>query len=256
VSAARTPDQGPRAALVTGAAAGLGRATAILLGSTGLSVDCLDRDGAGAEQTALAVRDAGGNAWASVCEVTDEAAVADAVARSTEREGRLDVLVNAAGVARNGHTDELTLQEWQAVLAVNLTGTFLVTRAALPALVASAGCIVNVASVAGLRGWPYMAAYAASKGGVVAFSRSLAVEYGRRGVRVNCVCPGAIDTALAAGLVPVPDADPALLGRAPALTDPPRAQPDEVAHAIGYLCSPQARFVTGAVHVIDGGVLA
>ena len=256
MSAGRDVDAGTRVALVTGAAAGLGRATALLLGSTGIAVACLDRDGEGSHATAAAVQDAGGVAWALPCDITDEAAVDETVTELVARQGRLDVLVNAAGVARNGHTTDLQLPDWRAMLDVNLTGTFLVTRAALPSLLQAAGCVVNVASVAGLRGWPYMSAYAATKGGVIAFSRSLAVEFGRRGLRVNCVCPGSIDTALAAGLAPVTGADPELLGRARPLADPPRAQPEEVAHAIGYLCSPQARFVTGTVHVVDGGLLA
>ncbi|MDT5027213.1 MAG: hypothetical protein QOE61_3639 [Micromonosporaceae bacterium] len=106
-------------------------------------------------------------------------------------------MVNAAGIASVSHTLEVTLDEWRRLLDVNLTGTFLVARATLPALLESRGSMINVASVAALRGWRYMAAYAATRGGIVALSRSLAVKYGSRGVRVNVVCPGSIATPLA-----------------------------------------------------------
>jgi NAD(P)-dependent dehydrogenase (short-subunit alcohol dehydrogenase family) len=106
-------------------------------------------------------------------------------------------VVNAAGIASVSHTLEVTLDEWRRLLDVNLTGTFLVARATLPALLESRGSMINVASVAALRGWRYMAAYAATRGGIVALSRSLAVKYGSRGVRVNVVCPGSIATPLA-----------------------------------------------------------
>jgi meso-butanediol dehydrogenase / (S,S)-butanediol dehydrogenase / diacetyl reductase len=120
----------------------------------------------------------------------------------------------------------------------------------------SRGVMINVASIAALRGWRYMAAYAATKGGIVALSRSLAVEYGDRGVRVNVVCPGGIATPLVAALTPVRDAAPELMRRSPALLDPPTAQPEEIAGTISYLAGPEARFVTGSVVVIDGGAMA
>jgi NAD(P)-dependent dehydrogenase (short-subunit alcohol dehydrogenase family) len=151
---------------------------------------------------------------------------------------------------------EISLADWQRILNVNLTGTFLMARAAIPALLESRGCMVNVASIAALRGWRYMAAYSASKGGVVALTRTLAVEFGRRGVRVNCVCPGSIATPLAAALTPVENADPILMNRGPALLEPPVAQPEEIAGTIAYLVSDEARFVTGSVFTIDGGAMA
>ncbi len=228
-------------ALVTGAGSGLGRATAALLAAEGARVAGLDLRPAGA--TALDLR----------ADVTDEAAVRAAVDEVVEWAGRLDVVVNAAGVASFGHTADVPLAEWHRILAVNLTGTFLVTREALPHLVASRGAVVNVASLAGVRGWRYGAAYSASKGGVVALTRSLAVEYARAGVRVSCVCPGSIDTPMRHGIAPVPGADPALLRHNTALVDPPVAQAGEVAAAIAYLASPEARFATGAVLRLDGG---
>jgi meso-butanediol dehydrogenase / (S,S)-butanediol dehydrogenase / diacetyl reductase len=178
--------------------------------------------------------------------------VDSAVASVVSWGGRLDLVANVAGVAATAHTTDVTLAEWERILGVNLTGTFLVTRAALPHLIEARGAVVNVASLAGVRGWRYSAAYSASKGGVVALTRSLAVEYARVGVRVSCVCPGSIDTPLRQGLTPLPDADPALASHARALTDPPVSQPEEIAAAIAYLGSAEARFATGAILRLDG----
>jgi meso-butanediol dehydrogenase / (S,S)-butanediol dehydrogenase / diacetyl reductase len=230
-----------KAALVTGAASGVGRATALRLAAEGARVVCLDRVPAGPGGLAL------------TCDVRVEDEVRDAVQRAVDWAGRLDLVANVAGVAAFGHTTDVTLAEWERILSVNLTGTFLVTREALAHLVASRGAVVNVASLAGVRGWRYSAAYSASKGGVVALTRALAVEYAARGVRVACVCPGSVDTPLRAGLTPVPDADPALRGHGRALVEPPVARPDEIAAAIAYLGSAEARFATGAVLRLDGG---
>jgi len=233
-----------RVALVTGAASGLGRATALRLAAEGARVACLDLTPAALADTGSFVDVVG--------DVRDEAAVRDAVGAAIEWGGRLDLLANVAGVGHTARTTEVTLSEWERVLGVNLTGTFLVTREALPHLVASKGAIVNVASLAGVRGWRYSAAYSASKGGVVALTRALAVEYARAGLRVSCVCPGSIDTPLRHGLSPVDGADPALLNHARALVDPPISQPEEIAAAIAYLGSAEARFATGAILRLDG----
>jgi NAD(P)-dependent dehydrogenase (short-subunit alcohol dehydrogenase family) len=260
-----------RVALVTGAASGLGRATALRLAAEGARVACLDliaaglpspsspssRSSASSPSSQTPISSASSLSSASfvdlVGDVRDEGAVAAAVAAAVEwGGGQLDLLANVAGVGHTARTTDVTLAEWERVLGVNLTGTFLVTREALPHLVASKGAIVNVASLAGVRGWRYSAAYSASKGGVVALTRALAVEYARAGVRVSCVCPGSIDTPLRHGLSPVDDADPALLNHARALVDPPISQPEEIAAAIAYLGSAEARFATGALLRLDG----
>jgi NAD(P)-dependent dehydrogenase (short-subunit alcohol dehydrogenase family) len=232
-----------KVALVTGAASGLGRATAARLVAEGARVACLD----------LAAADLGESTLDLTADVRDEVGVRSAVDATVEWGGALDVLVNCAGVGWTAHTTQTSLADWERVLGVNLTGTFLVTRGCLPHLASRRGAIVNVASLAGVRGWRYSAAYSASKGGVVALTRALAVEYAAAGVRVSCVCPGSIDTPLRAGLVPLPDADPALATHGRALVDPPVSEPAEVAAAIAYLASPEARFATGAVLRIDGG---
>jgi NAD(P)-dependent dehydrogenase (short-subunit alcohol dehydrogenase family) len=246
----------PPVAVVTGAGSGLGAATARRLARDGYRVACLDIDEASAARTAAHLADSGAPALAARCDVSDEASAQAAVDAALERFGAVDALVTAAGVAHAGHYLDLTLDEWRRLLDVNLTGTFVSTKACLPALLRSRGAIVTVASTAALRGWRYMAGYAAAKGGIVALSRTLAVEFGRAGVRVNCVCPGSIDTPLRDALQPVPGADPELLARARPLADPPVAQPEEIASSIAFLLSPASRFVTGTVQVIDGGALA
>jgi meso-butanediol dehydrogenase/(S,S)-butanediol dehydrogenase/diacetyl reductase len=250
-------------AVVTGAGSGLGRATARRLAAEGARVACLDMgpNATGIELAAEAALGAdspaatGPSAVDVLCDVRDEASVRAAVAEVLAWAGRMDVLANVAGVAASAHTTEVSLAEWEQVLSVNLTGTFLTSREALPHLVRSKGAIVNVASLAGVRGWRYSAAYSASKGGVVALTRALAVEYAKAGVRVSCVCPGSIDTPLRQALAasPLAGADPELLAHGRALVDPPVSQPDEVAAAIAYLGSPEARFATGAILRVDGG---
>ncbi len=236
-----------RVALVTGAGSGVGMATAMRLVQDGALVACADiRTNGIGERLGSAGLDVD-------LDVTDEAAVRAAVTGVVEWAGRLDLVVNAAGVASFGHTTDVEWREWQRVMEVNLTGPFLVIREALPHLVESKGAVVNVASLAGVRGWRYSAAYSASKGGLVALTRSLAVEYAKAGVRFACVCPGSVDTPMRASIEPVPDADPDLLTHGRALAEPPVADPEEIAAAIAFLGSREARFATGAVLRMDGG---
>ena len=231
-----------RRALVTGAASGIGAATVALLereGAQVVGVDLHPMDGVIAG------------------DVSDAASVAAFIAEAAARLGGLDVLVNVAGVVRFSRLEDLALDDWSRHLAVNLTGPMLVSQAALPHLVASRGNIVTVASIAGLKGQAYTAAYSASKGGVVVLMKSLALELADRGVRVNCVCPGGVDTPLlgpVAASIPA-DAAPNLLDRLQSVL-PDLVRADEVAEAIAYLASDAARMVTGSALVIDGGTLS
>lgn len=225
--------------LVTGAASGVGKATAALFAAEGADLFALD------------VTEAPG---VTVCDLTDSAAVRSMVTDN----GPLDVVLNIAGIVRLDHFAELTLETWQRHLDVNLTAPFVVSQAALPGLIERKGNIVNVASVAGLRGQAYSAAYCASKAGVVMLTKSLALELAASGVRVNCVCPGGINTPLLGGVArTMPrDLDPTLMARLYNPLPPGFAEAEEIAEAIAYLASDAARSVTGSALSIDGGTLS
>ena len=233
--------------LVTGAASGIGAACARRFADEGATVVGLD----------LAAKPSGSacNAWVRA-DVADESAVAAAVAEATDSLGAIDVLVNAAGVLSVGGADTLEVAEWERVLGVNLKGTWLVSKHVVPQMVAAgSGSIVNLASIEGLEGFSGQTAYNVSKGGVVLLTRNMAADFGPAGVRVNCLCPGLIETPMTSILedpafAPVRDAfvDWHLLGRA--------GQPEEVAAAALFLASDDASFVHGAALVVDGGLTA
>jgi meso-butanediol dehydrogenase/(S,S)-butanediol dehydrogenase/diacetyl reductase len=243
-----------RAALVTGAASGIGRATAERLASEGARVLVADVDEAGLEATAETIRKGGGLAVCRRLDVCDPDACAAAVEAARSSFRRLDVVCNVAGIGVYSHATDLSDAQWSRVVSVNLSGTFYVCRAAIPHLIETQGNIVNVASTAGLVGIAYAAAYCASKGGVVLLTRSLAVEFAHRGLRVNCVCPGGVDTPLTRAFRPPEGAERRLLERM-ALW-PRLARSEEVAGAIAYLASDEARSVNGAAFSIDGGQVA
>ena len=240
-----------RAALITGGATGIGRATALALAAEQAQVIIADVDADGAAATVAAIADAGGQARALRCDVTDEADVAAAVASVLGHEGRLDVMVNNAGVGGHGAPlHELELEEWEWVQRINLRGVFLgVKHAARAMLAGGSGSIVNIASVAALTGTPGFAHYGASKAGVVQLTYTAAQEPARAGIRVNAICPGWVDTAI---LGSVPDEQrPRLVRQIPMRR---LGQPAEVASMVVYLASDAAAFVTGSVMRVDGGM--
>jgi NAD(P)-dependent dehydrogenase (short-subunit alcohol dehydrogenase family) len=240
--------------LVSGAASGIGRATARRFGDEGARVVAADVNEAGAAETAALVREAGGEAEPVLCDVTNPAHAKSAVEGAVARHGRLDVLANVAGIGGFRRTTETTLEEWNRMIAVNLTGQFLLCQQAIPHLLAVKGAIVNTASVAGLKSHPYSAAYCASKGGVVLLTKALAVEYGRKGLRINCLCPGGIETPLIAQFqLPAGVSQAALLRIAPLDR---MGKPEEVAGVIAFLASEDASYVNGATIVVDGGMIA
>jgi meso-butanediol dehydrogenase/(S,S)-butanediol dehydrogenase/diacetyl reductase len=222
---------------LTGAASGIGNACLELFRAEGAELVAVD----------LVATSAG-----LQCDITDSVAV---TALITEH-GPFDVVLNVAGITAVQHSLEVTLAQWDRQLAVNLTAPFVIMQAALPGLIERKGNIVNVASVGGVRGQAYTAAYCATKGGLVMLSKGLALEYARRGVRINCVCPGAVDTPLTGGVAAsMPsDLNPHLMQRVFSPLPPGVSQPQEIAEAIAYLASDAARSVTGAAFVIDGGV--
>jgi NAD(P)-dependent dehydrogenase (short-subunit alcohol dehydrogenase family) len=243
-----------RAILVTGAGSGMGRAASKRFGAEGGRVCCADVNEAGAEETAAAIRSAGGDAYAVRCDVSDPDAVARTVDGAAERFGGLYALCNVAGIGGFRRTTETTFTEWNRFLAVNLTGVFLMCQRALPHILASRGAIINTASVAGLKSHPYSAAYCASKGGVVMLTKALAVEYGRKGVRINCLCPGGVETPLIQQFQ-LPDGVPqAALMRISPLGR--MGNVDEIAGTFAFLASDDATYINGAAIVVDGGMIA
>jgi NAD(P)-dependent dehydrogenase (short-subunit alcohol dehydrogenase family) len=238
--------------LVTGAGSGIGKATAERLAEEGAKVACVDVAGDTAAKTAAAI---GGDAMALTCDVSDEAAVRDTMAAVIERHGRLNVLCNIAGILRADHSHELALADWNRILTINLTGTFLMCRAALPHLLATkGGNIVNMSSTAALGAHPWMAAYAAAKGGILAFTRCLAVEYVKQGLRANTICPGGIATPLHRQFAIPAGADPELLRRAMPMV--PYVGPEHVASTIAFIASDDGRYLNGTELRVDGGALS
>jgi NAD(P)-dependent dehydrogenase (short-subunit alcohol dehydrogenase family) len=242
-----------KVALVTGAGSGIGRATALRLAAEGARVACADRDLDAARETAGRIEAAGGASIAIEADVTEEADCARMVAQAVDGLGRVTTLVNSAGV-RPAQRDPIPPRaEWARVVDVNLTGTYLASRAALPALGAGdGGAITNLASIYGLVGGSLSPAYAASKGGVANLTRQMALQWAPR-VRVNCVCPGVIETPMTAALLADPAWRDPMLGRHP-LGRFGRAE--DVAAAILYLSSDEAAFVTGVALPVDGGYTA
>lgn len=240
-----------KAALVTGAASGIGRAAATRLAAEGARVACVDINREGLDETVAAIGDA---AFALPCDLADAAQIEATVAAAVERLGGLDALCNVAGILRADHSHELALEDWDRILRVNLTGTFLMCREALPHLRERKGAIVNTASTAALGGHPWMAAYGASKGGIISMTHVLACEYVKQGVRINAICPGGITTPLH-GQFQMPDGgDPQLIMRIVPLAG--YGTPEQAAAAIAFLASDDAGYVNGAVLPVDGGMLA
>jgi len=238
-----------RVALVTGAGSGIGRATVMRLVAEGATVVAADIDEQGLADTGTgASRPDAVSPF--VGDVSDPTFAPAAVAAALEH-GRLDTVVNSAGILRFEHSHEVRLEDWQRVLDVNLTGTFLVCQAALPALLDGGGAIVNVASTAALAAHPWAAAYSASKGGVLALTRTLAIEYAKQGLRANAVCPGSIDTPITGAFNLPEGADAKLLHRI--MSPVGMGDPSVVAAAIAYLGSDDSRHVNGADLRIDGG---
>jgi NAD(P)-dependent dehydrogenase (short-subunit alcohol dehydrogenase family) len=241
-------------AVVTGGAQGIGLAAGRLLAAMGARMVLLDLDAAAAVDAARGI---GPAAWGAALDVTDEASVGAAFGDVVAREGRLDILVNNAGRAIRRPSLELALADWEAVVAVNMTGAFLCARAAARLMITGGrgGSIVNTASIMGLSGgglYPNIS-YQTTKGAVVNMTRALAVEWAGQGVRVNAVAP----TWTRTGFIGALERDPALMARIRAVTPLGRlAEADEVAYAIGFLASPAAAMITGVTLPVDGGFLA
>ena len=245
-----------KVALVTGGGSGLGRATAGALAGAGAAVAILGIEQMRAETAAREIAEGGVSASAHQADVTDETSVEHAVEAAVTRHGGLDVLVNSAGIGIRRAAVELPLSDWDKVVAVNLTGVFLCSRAAARVMLQRrGGAIINLASIMGFSGgglYPNVS-YQATKGGIVNMTRALAVEWAPSGIRVNAVAPTWVRTNLTAPLLD----QPGIVERIAALTPLKRlATPEEIAWAILYLASPAAAMVTGHTLAVDGGFLA
>jgi meso-butanediol dehydrogenase/(S,S)-butanediol dehydrogenase/diacetyl reductase len=243
-----------KSVLVTGAASGIGRATAMRLATEGAAVVATDINAALLEKLTVDTAGLPGPVTTLVGDVSSEEGVRATVSAAVSELGRLDVVVNVAGVLSFSHTHELTLDEWNRLITVNLTGTFLVCREVLPHLLATGGNIVNLASTAAHKGQPWATAYVASKGGVLAFTRSLAVEYATQGLRVNSISPGGIDTPITGAFHLPEGADIKLLARVTPMGS--FGTPEGIAAAIAYVASDEASHMNGADIVIDGATIA
>ena len=234
-----------RVVVVTGAASGIGHATAALFrdaGDTVYALDVSDTMPEGVNQR--------------ICDVSSKADVTAAIAEVAAEHDQINVLANVAGVVQFGHFETITEAEYDRVQAIDLKGPFMMIQTALPLLKAAKGTVVNVSSVAGNVGQPYSAAYSAAKGGLTLLTKALAMELAPHEIRVNALCPGTVDTPLVAGVAEnfPPDVDPRVADRLLALMPGKAISPREAAETIAFLCSPAARMMTGAILALDGGM--
>lgn len=241
-----------KTAIVTGGSRGIGRAIAVALAAEGAKVAVVYAgNAAAAEETLALIKEQGGNAVAMQCDVADDAAVSAMVSAVKDQFGSVDILVNNAGITRDGLLMRMKESDWQAVLDTNLTGVFHCTKAVAKLMMKQrSGAIVNITSVVGQTGNAGQANYAAAKAGMIGFTKSVAKELASRGIRVNAVAPGCIDTDMTAVLSDsVKDAmlSSIPLGRV--------AQPEEVAKAVVFLTSDNASYITGQVLNVDGGMV-
>jgi NAD(P)-dependent dehydrogenase (short-subunit alcohol dehydrogenase family) len=242
-----------KTALITGAASGIGRATALAFARAGASVAVADWDEAGTKETVRQISALGGKAIAIKADVSDPAQVDAMVAQTVTVFGRLDVACNNAGIGGAlAPTADYPIDEWDKVISINLRGVWLCMRAELPHLLKQGGAIVNVASILGTVAFANASAYTAAKHGVVGLTKVAALEYSAKGVRVNAICPGFIETPMLekAGLLDDPVAKQGLIGVHPIGR---LGTSEEIAETIVWMASPAASFITGAAVLADGG---
>jgi 3-oxoacyl-[acyl-carrier protein] reductase len=240
-----------KVALVTGASRGLGKAIALALAAEGASIAAVARSEDALAETLSDIRATGGEAQAYALDVSDEAAVEAAIEKITARFEHIDILVNNAGVTRDGLLMRMKSEDWDTVLDTNLKGAFLLTKPVGRLMVRQrAGRIVNISSVIGLMGNAGQANYAASKAGLIGFTKSVAREFASRSITCNVVCPGFIDTDMTKGLGD--DLRKMLLSKIPLAR---LGQPEDVAGVVAFLCSPAASYMTGQILTVDGGMV-
>lgn len=243
-----------KVALISGAASGIGRATALRFAAGGAHLYLGDIDADGLVSTVDEIEAMGREVVAETFDVANADACRHAVAAAVDRFGRLDVLCNIAGIVKAENLADISDEAWLRTVAVNLNSVFFMCRAAMPHLLETGGNIVNMGSTAGLEGQAYNVPYCATKGGVVMMTKALAMEFSGRGVRVNAVCPGGVKTPLTDRFTLPEGAELKLVERLWPLID--MAEPEEVADIVAYLASDKARFITGVALPVDGGQTA
>jgi NAD(P)-dependent dehydrogenase (short-subunit alcohol dehydrogenase family) len=241
-----------KVALITGAASGIGRATAVLFAREGAKVAVGDYVPAGGQETVRMIKEAGGEAIFVKVDVSKATELEKMVKAVVDRYGRIDILFNNAGIGSRKGTLGTTEDEWDRVINTNLKSVFLGSKYVIPTMLAQGGgVIINTASIAGIMGIPNEPAYCASKAGVIQLTKAMATEFGHQNIRVNCICPGSIQTALTEGNDPARAA-----ARATFLQQLPlnrMGKADEIARAALYLASDDSSYITGAALAVDGG---
>lgn len=243
-----------RVAVITGSASGIGRATALEFAKEGARVVVADINVDGGAETVKQIGAAGGSATAIPADVSDPASVQNLVRETLRVFSEIHALVNNAAIQVNKTVEDTTVEEWNREIAVNLGGVFLCSKYFLPHLRKTKGCIVNMASVNGFFVEPTCAGYCATKGAIIALTKAMAIDHGKEGVRVNCICPGYIDAGLAWGYFEAqsdPAAARAAAGKLHALSR--IGKPEEVGRVAVFLASDDASFMTGSAVVVDGG---
>jgi NAD(P)-dependent dehydrogenase (short-subunit alcohol dehydrogenase family) len=241
-------------AVITGAASGIGRASAREFAKEGAKVVVADINAEGAQETIRQIEEAGGVACAVPTDVSREESVRRLVEETLRRHARIDVLFNNAAIQVNKTVEDTTVEEWHREIAVNLGGVFLCSKFFLPHLKQTQGCIINMASVNGFFVEPMCAGYCATKGAIVALTKAMAIDHGKEGIRVNCICPGYIDSGLAWEYFeaqPDPSEARKAAGKLHALWRV--GKPEEVARVAVFLASADASFMTGSAVVVSGG---
>jgi NAD(P)-dependent dehydrogenase (short-subunit alcohol dehydrogenase family) len=243
-----------RVALLTGAASGIGRATALRLAADGATIAGFDRDGEGLAAVVREVADAGGRMTTTVGDVSIRETCVAAVEEAVEAHGRLDVLANIAGVCWSEHVADTTEESWDRMLGINVSGVFWCCQAAIPHLISTNGNIVNIASNAGLMGQAYTVAYSTTKGAVVNMTRSLAMEFIKEPIRINAIAPGGVDTSMTRNYSLPDDLDFSLMQ--PYIGFRKMADAEELANVIAFVASAEASRIHGAIIPVDGGLTA
>ncbi len=240
--------------VITGAASGIGRATAERFASEGARVACLDINAKGVKETVTIIEKAKGKAKAFTVNLAEPASIEKTVKAVAKEFNRIDVLCNIGGLGHFSTDEDETFEAWSRVLSVNLSGTYWMSKCALPHLKMSKGCIVNTASTAGTHAQPWSSAYSASKGGVISLTQTMAISNGLKGVRVNCIAPGGVDTPIAHQFNAPEGVDLSIMGRI--LPFERVGAPSELAAAFAFLASNDASYINGVTLRVDGAMKA